>query len=256
MNRFQTYVGIDYSGARTPVSRNQGLQVFKATPDSDPMRVKSPAGKKWNWTRKEIAHWCLAQLGGKAPVIIGIDHGFSFPVRYMERYRITDWDRFLDDFQRHWPTDQDDRSVDSLRQGNQRTGQTGELRLTEQWTTAAKSVFQFDVTGQVAKSTHGGIPWLRFIRRNAGPGQRPHFWPFDGFDIPPGKSVITEIFPSIFRRRYLRRYKSPDAHDAMCAAQWLKDMDTRGHLGTFFNPPLTDKERRIVRLEGWILGVY
>jgi len=33
-------------------------------------------------------------------------------------------------------------------------------------------------------------------------------------------------------------------------------MDTRGHLSTYFNPPLTDKEREIAGLEGWILGVY
>jgi hypothetical protein len=42
----------------------------------------------------------------------------------------------------------------------------------------------------------------------------------------------------------------------MCVAQWLKDMDTHGRLSTYFNPPLTAKERAIARLEGWILGVY
>jgi hypothetical protein len=217
--------------------------------------VGSPAGGKRNWTRKEIAHWCLAQLRGDRPVIIGIDHGFSFPMCYMERYRITNWDHFLEDFQQHWPTDQDTSSVEAFRNGNKRTGKNTDFRLTENWTISAKSVFQFDVTGQVAKSTHAGIPWLRFIRRNADPTDRPHFWPFDGFEIPPGKSVIVEIFPSLFRKRYPRRYKSPDAHDAMCVAQWLKDMDQRGHLSTYFNPPLTDKEREIARLEGWILGV-
>ena len=256
MALFHSYIGIDYSGAKTPTSRNRGLQVFRATVDHDPRRVKSPAGKKFSWTRKEIGHWCLEQLKRGDPVIIGIDHGFSFPMSYMERYRIAGWDRFLEDFHRHWPTDQDDRTVESLRKGNQRTGKNTAFRLTETWTTSAKSVFQFDVTGQVAKSTHAGIPWLRFIRRNADPAQRPHFWPFDGFEIPPGKSVIVEIFPSLFRKRYPRRYKSPDEHDAMCVAQWLKDMDARGHLSTFFDPPLTDRERGIAGLEGWILGVY
>jgi hypothetical protein len=175
---------------------------------------------------------------------------------YMDHYRITNWDQFLEDFQQHWPTDQDDSTVESWRQGNQRTGKPTEFRLAETWTTSAKSVFQFDVNGQVAKSSHAGIPWLRFIRRNADPANRPHFWPFDGFDIPPNKSVIVEIFPSIFRKRYPRRYRTPDKHDAMCAAQWLKDMDTRGGLSTYFNPPLTAKERAIAMLEGWILGVY
>jgi len=256
MARFQSYIGIDYSGANTPISRNRSLQVFKTTADYDPRRVKSPAGKGFNWTRKEIGYWCLAQLKDDNPVIIGIDHGFSFPMSYMDRYQIANWDQFLEDFQQHWPTDQNDCTVESFRKGNQRTGKHTAFRLTETRTTSAKSVFQFDVNGQVAKSTHAGIPWLRFIRRNADPSSRPHFWPFDGFEIPPNKSVIVEIFPSLFRKRYPKRYKTPDEHDAMCVSQWLKDMDTRGHLNTYFNPPLTDKERENARLEGWILGVY
>jgi hypothetical protein len=256
MNLFKSYVGIDYSGAKTPVSRNKGLRIFKATTDTDPVRVKSPAGKKVNWTRKEISHWCLEQLKGDDPIIIGIDHGFSFPMSYMERYQITNWDQFLEDFQNHWPTDQDHVTAESLRKGNKRTGKYTEFRLTENWTSSAKSVFQFDVNGQVAKSTHCGILWLRFIRRNADSANRPHFWPFDGFDIPPKKSVVVEIFPSIFRKRYPKRYKTNDEHDAMCVAQWLKDMDSRGMLDTYFNPPLTDEELEVAKLEGWILGIY
>ena len=73
---------MDYSGAKTPTSRLKGLRVFKATLNSEPMKVKSPAGRKW--TRKEIAHWCLEQLKDKDPVIIGIEHGFSYPMSHME----------------------------------------------------------------------------------------------------------------------------------------------------------------------------
>ena len=90
---FTTYVGIDYSGAGKTVSRNRGLRVFKATVDTDPVRVKPPAGKRSNWTRKEIAYWIRDQFDREAPVIIGLDHGFSFPMRYMKRHRITSWDR-------------------------------------------------------------------------------------------------------------------------------------------------------------------
>ena len=67
MTLFTSYIGIDYSGAKTTVSGNKGLQVFEAAIDSDPFRVKSPAGKKWNWTRKEIAHWCLEQFKSGDP---------------------------------------------------------------------------------------------------------------------------------------------------------------------------------------------
>jgi len=60
-------------------------------------------------------------------------------------------------------------------------------RPTEERAGTAKSVFHFDVQGSVAKSTHAGIPWLRFIRQQL--GQRIHFWPFDGWKIAPGRSA-------------------------------------------------------------------
>ena len=53
--------------------------------------------------------------------------------------------------------------------------------------------------GSVAKSTHTGIPWLRRINHEV--GERVHFWPFDGWEIPAGKSVFVEVYPSLFRKR-------------------------------------------------------
>jgi hypothetical protein len=59
-------------------------------------------------------------------------------------------------------------------------------------------VFHFDVQGSVAKSTHAGIPWLRFVRKRL--GERVHFRSFDGWDIPAGRSVIAEVCLSLWRR--------------------------------------------------------
>jgi hypothetical protein len=61
-------------------------------------------------------------------------------------------------------------------------------RVTEQRVGSAKSVFHFDVQGSVAKSTHAGIPWLLYLRRQL--GARLHFWPFDGWSIPERKSAV------------------------------------------------------------------
>jgi hypothetical protein len=52
--------------------------------------------------------------------------------------------------------------------GAARMGNARWRRLTEERTGRAKSVFHFGVQGSVAKSTHAGIPWLRFIRHAAG----------------------------------------------------------------------------------------
>ena len=99
---------------------------------------------------------------------------------------------FLDDFQRHWPTDED-IYVDFVRDGTvgngaARMGNPRWRRLTEERAGSAKSVYHFDVQGSVAKSTHAGIPWLRFNRQRR--GEQAHFWLFDGWNIPAGRSAV------------------------------------------------------------------
>ncbi len=129
-----------------------------------------------------------------------------------------------------------------------------ELRLADRWTSSAKSVFLFGIQGQVACSTHAGIPWLRRIKQEA--GDQVHVWPFDGWSVPSGKSVIAEVYPSILRRRYKRpEGQSDHERDAYSVARWLADMDRRGSLARYFDPPLDEEERRIADLEGWILGI-
>lgn len=175
---------------------------------------------------------------------------------YMQRNGITNWDQFLDDFMRHWPTADPHTYVEFHREGNRRTGTGSELRLCEKWTAAAKSVFQFDMQGQVAKSTHAGLPWLLWLRMMPEVRSLVHFWPFDGFDVPEGKSVIAEVYPSLFRRRYPKTNRTADEHDAWSVAAWLQDADRRGILDSYFSPPLSRLERKAAMLEGWILGVW
>ena len=187
MGIFARTIGIDYSGARTPTASLEGLRVYLAEGDSPPDEVFPPPSPRKYWTRKGVAHWLIERLAEDAPTLVGIDHGFSFPLHYFEVHGLEpDWSSFLDDFQRHWPTDEDHTYVDFVRAGSAgngaaRTGNARWRRLTEERAGGAKSVFHFDVPGQVAKSTHSGIPWLRFIRREL--GDRVHFWPFDGWNI-------------------------------------------------------------------------
>ena len=118
---------------------------------------------------------------------------------------------FLDDFHRHWPTDEDHVYVDFVRDGiagngAARMGNARWRRLTDERAGGAKSVFHFDVQGTVAKSTHAGIPWLRLIRQRL--GHRVHFWPFDGWDIPAGHSAIAEVYPALWSRSFGARATS------------------------------------------------
>jgi hypothetical protein len=63
----------------------------------------------------------VERLGERAPTLVGIDQGFSFPLQYFEVNHLKpEWLVFLDDFRRHWPTDDD--HVDFGRLGASRVG--------------------------------------------------------------------------------------------------------------------------------------
>ena len=273
MSAFSFFVGIDYSGAQTPTSRLKGLQVYAARSGGTPEQVKTPAtvqalGRAQRqslpryWSRAEVAQWIIGVVRQGERALIGIDHGFSFPDSYFRRYGLTSWEEFLADFRRHWPTDGDNTYIDFIRDRipgfwlpgmEAREGKSTDLRLCERWTSSAKSVFHFDVQGSVAKSTHAGIPFLARIREAC--ADRVHFWPFDGWLPPENKTVIAEVYPSIFRNRYPRANRSVDEQDAWATARWLSETTAGGHLSRYLDPPLTREEREIAGREGWILGI-
>ena len=85
---FVRYVGIDYSGARTPTSSLKGLRVFIADRSSPPMEVHPPPSPRKYWTRRGIAELLVKQLSEQEPSIVGIDHGFSFPIRYFNEHQL------------------------------------------------------------------------------------------------------------------------------------------------------------------------
>jgi hypothetical protein len=254
---FNRYIGIDYSGAKTPASSLKGLRVFMADRSGPPTEVQPPPSPRKYWTRREIAEWLLERLSEEQRTLVGIDHGFSFPLRYFDEHNLPhDWPAFLEDFQRHWPTDDDLTYVQFVRDGAcgdgaARYGNTRWRRVTEE-KAKAKSAFHFDVQGSVAKSTHAGLPWLRYIRLHA---PSAHFWPFDGWEIPVGRSVMAEVYPSLWSRGFAKDGRSDDQHDAFCVAAWMRRCDFDGTLVEFFAPDLAPEENEAAHIEGWILGI-
>jgi len=258
MRFFSRYIGIDYSGAETPESSLKGLRVYLATHDGPAAEVAPPPSPRKYWTRRGIAEWLRERLAEDVPTLVGIDHGFSFPLRYFEYHHLPpDWDEFLVDFQQHWPTDAAHTYVDFIRDGVRgdgaaRTGNPRWRRFCEE-RCGAKSVFHFDVQGAVAKSTHAGIPWLLYLRRHL--GERLHFWPFDGWEIPAGRSAVAEVYPRLWKGAYPPADRTPDQHDAYAVATWLREADQDGRLAAAFSPPLPPHQRAVAQVEGWILGV-
>lgn len=256
---FKRYIGIDYSGAMTPTSSLKNLRVYASNHPGPPIEVEPPPSPRKYWTRREVAEWLAEQLAEPQPTLVGIDHGFSFPLSYFEAHGLPlDWPAFLEDFQRHWPTDEDNTYVDFVRDGiagngKARSGNSRWRRIAELRTRTAKSVFQFDVQGSVAKSTHSGLPWLLYLRRKL--AGKIHFWPFDGWDIPTGCSVGAEVYPSLWSRSFPKEARNPDQHDAYSVAEWMRQTDLHGNLARYFRPSLEPGEEKIARIEGWILGV-
>lgn len=255
---FQHYIGIDYSGAETPDSSLKGIRVYEASRESLPVELQPPPSPRRYWTRRGLAEWLVGRLTEDASILVGIDHGFSFPLRYFEAHHLEpDWPTFLDDFQKHWPTDSEHTYVDFIRdglrgEGEARSGKARWRRITEE-RARAKSVFHFDVPGSVAKSTHAGLPWLRHLRNRL--NERVHFWPFDGWEMPAGKSALVEVYPSLWSNGFPREGRTPDQHDAYVAAAWLRQADMDGTLPRFLQPSMMPGEYHVASVEGWILGI-
>ncbi len=50
-----------------------------------PSGVLPPPSPRKKWTRRGVAEWLVEQLGEPTPTLVGIDHGFSLPLRYTSR---------------------------------------------------------------------------------------------------------------------------------------------------------------------------
>jgi len=182
---FTRYIGIDYSGAKTPNASLKGLRVYSADRETPPVEVSPPPSPRKYWTRRGIAEWLAAELTKQVSTLVGIDHGFSFPLRYFEVHHL---------LRTGPPSSRISSSIGPRMRitpmsilfgtgvcgkADARSGDPRWRRLTEERAGSAKSVFHFDVPGSVAKSTHAGLPWLRYLRKHL--GERLHFWPFDGW---------------------------------------------------------------------------
>jgi hypothetical protein len=257
---FARYIGIDYSGGDTPDSRQAGIQVYESFAGGLPTCITSPTPKAVNWSRAELAEWLDGIFSQNTPTLIGIDHAYGFPKCYLDANGLASWDAFLEDFVSRYDTRTHPVSYYLGNVGQRKTlpglpdmvAPTA-LRLTEQWSGTAWSVFDFRPRG-VAHSTFAGIPWLQYLRHRL--GERIHWWPFDGWEIPQGKSVMVEAYATVCRVRCtVPPHLADHKRDAYAIAAWMQERDQLGLLQHYFTPPLSPDEGQLGSLEGWILGV-
>lgn len=84
MPHFNRYIGIDYSGAETADSSCKGIRVFMAEGVHEPTQVQPLPSPRRYWTRRGLAEWLCEEVAPNTPTIVGIDHGFSFPIAYFD----------------------------------------------------------------------------------------------------------------------------------------------------------------------------
>lgn len=216
--------------------------------------MRPPGGRRL-WSRRSLTDWLANELAGTERLLVGIDHCFSLPLRYFESHGLLrDWRVFLEDFAEHWPTNRSGVRVDDVRRGRcgrgaDRSGQATWRRQTD-IRARAKSPFHFDVPGSVAKSTHAGLPCLLELAQLE---SSPHVWPFDGWLPAEGRSVIAEVYPRLVSKRFPRRDRTADQHDAYSIARALRQADETALLAEAFSPALPSELRSLAELEGWIL---
>ena len=271
---FDRYIGIDYSGAGLPTRSMAELAV--CTVDGDGCEVFPPPLRRGpdnrgpeNWNREDIAKWLVDRLKEQeTPTLVGIDHAFSFPVAYFRLHPHLlggDWGDFLDDFRNYWPTHgrgvtvrsqyiRQVRRMMEIEEGGYRFGLPNWFRLTDP--KGASACFDFMVKrGEVATSTHAGLPWLRYIRRKLKQaGAQVHFWPFDGWTICEGRSVVVEAYPRIWKRDVVSKGSTDHQKDAYVIARWMWEANKDDRLKECFIPHLNEAEFNQARKEGWIFG--
>ena len=113
MPHFLRYIGIDYSGAKTPNDSLTGLRVYQAVGDGPAAEVMPPPSPRKYWTRRGLAEWLLDRLAEDVPTVVGVDHGFSFPLRFFDEHQLAayfspSWTAFQADRGRHFSVIVDD----------------------------------------------------------------------------------------------------------------------------------------------------
>lgn len=282
MKRFDSYVAIDWSGAKG--RRHKGIAIAEARGKSAPRLVR-PGHP---WSRAEVLDWLIEQAA-KKPTLVGFDFSFAPPI--IERGEYLPGERNVPKTAREFwayvdalSNDEDLGAASFLEHAHRRHFYFGiadgvkagfmhfrqcDQQLNRQGGRKTASAYDAIGAAQVAKASFSG---MRLLHRLAG---KMAIWPMD--PLADHGSAVVEIYTRIYLRRAgmpgtklrsrvelnhaLKAIGSPPARlsfepndhqtDALVTAAGMRQLAL--HEPGAFNPQgLTPA---IARTEGWTFGV-
>jgi hypothetical protein len=280
--RFQSYVAIDWSGAKG--RRHRGIAIAEARGDAAPRLVR--AGHAWS--REEVLEWLLARAA-KEPTLFGFDFSFAPPIVEKGEYLIGEPNvpKTAREFWAYVDARSDDEDLGAatfLEQVHRKHFYFGiadgvkadfvrfrqcDARLNAQGGRKTASAYDAIGAAQVAKASFAG---MRLLHRLDG---KVAIWPMD--PLPDQGSSVFEIYSRIYLRRAgltgvklrsraelnraLKGLGSPPARlrfeptdhqtDALVTAAGMRQLALTEPRA--FDPEALTPE--IARSEGWTVGV-
>jgi hypothetical protein len=206
VNRFSSYVAIDWSGAKG--RRHKGIAIAEACGDSAPRLIR-PGHV---WSRTEVLDWLLGRAA-KAPTLFGFDISFAPPIIERGEYlpgepEVPRTARELWAYVDAVCDDEDLGAASFLETAHRRHFYFGiadgvkadfvhfrqcDARLTAQGGRKTASAYDAIGAAQVAKASFSG---MRLLHRLDG---KVAIWPMD--PLPESGSVVVEIHTRIYLRR-------------------------------------------------------
>ena len=282
MSRFESYVAIDWSGAKG--KRHKGIAIAEATRSAAPRLIRP----NYVWSREEVLGWLLKRAA-KEPTLFGFDFSFAPPIIKRGEYLPGEPD--VPNTAREFWAYVDSKSGDGdlgaasfLELAHRRHFYFGiadgvkarfmhfrqcDARLNAQGGRKTASAYDAIGAAQVAKASFAGMRFLHALDHKVA------VWPMD--PLPKHGSAVVEIYTRIYLRRAgmsgtklrtrhslnlalkglgsppVRLQFEPNDHqtDALVTAAGMRQL-------TLDEPRAFDPEGltpQIARSEGWTFGV-
>jgi len=210
MRNFDQFIGIDWSGAKTPVF-NKAISVSLAYQGSAP-----PSLVAGPWSRQKVADWIINLSKNQKRILIGVDCNFGYAATTIQKQFGTQathkdlWDTvesachnepnfFAQKFWANLAYAPDFWVSGKMRDGFEMPRRQTEIICYESGFGKPESPFKLIGAKQVGKGGLSGMRMAHYLKKML--GHKIAFWPFEMELVNKANIVVTEIYPRQFLMR-------------------------------------------------------